>query len=73
MLKTKFDLEQEILACWHVVDDIKLTYETVYDNPEFTGMSATAQDKLSNLLIGLETLYQLKFEKCFNTFEQLVK
>ena len=61
-----FDLEQSILQCWNVVDDIKLITQQVYDRPK-----PLTEDELGNLLIGLETLYTLKFEKCFSEFEDV--
>ena len=69
----RFDLEQEIMSCWSVVDDIKLVMELVCDSGEFSGLPAKAEDKLANLLIGMQAMYQLKFEKCFNTYETLLK
>ena len=61
-----FDLEQSILQCWNVVDDIKLITQQVYDRPK-----PLTEDELGNLLIGLESMYHLKFEKCFNEFEAI--
>ena len=60
-----FDLEQSIMHCWSVVDDIKTVYhsEDLYND----------QDKMMNVLLGLSTLYQLKFEECFKLFEQVTK
>lgn len=64
-MKTRFDLEQEILSCWHVVDDLKTVYhsEKLYED----------ENEMQNALLGLYTLYQLKFESLFNTFEVLVR
>ena len=60
-----FDLEQQILKCWNVVEDIKSirTYEKFYTN----------EDKLGNVLCGLEELYEVKFEVLFSLFEQMTK
>lgn len=62
-----FDLEQDIMSCWGVVDDIKLITELVCDRGD------VSEDTLANLLIGMQTMYQLKFEKCFKTFQTLLK
>ena len=64
-MKNRFDLEQEILSCWHIVDDLKTVYSTerLY----------TDEDEMQNVLLGLYTLYQLKFENLFNTFQVLVQ
>jgi hypothetical protein len=57
----KFELEQAIMNCWHVVDDIK----TVSNN-----VGRLSQDDLLNALIGMSTLYQMKFEDLFAQFEK---
>ena len=63
----RFDLEQQILGCWGIIDEIKLLTEQVLENDDFD------KDKISNFLIGLETIYQLKFDHLFTTFETLVQ
>jgi hypothetical protein len=64
----RFDLEQNIMKCWNVTDDINLLYENVMDsNPELT------TDQIANALLGMHQLYEMKFEKLFRNFEQLVK
>lgn len=63
MTKDRFDLEQEILDCWHITDDLQTIMETD---------SLNLSDDVHNLLLGLKTLYHLKFERTFATFENLV-
>jgi hypothetical protein len=67
MMADRFDLEQQILGCWSITDEIKLLNEQVLENNNFT------KDQISNYLLGLETIYAVKFEKTFNTFETLIK
>lgn len=55
----KFDFEQQILDCWGVLDDL----QCVIDNCD--------DDVVLNALIGIKTLYQFKFEKLWNLFEQV--
>ena len=64
-MKTRFDLEQDIMNCWQVVDDIKAVYhcERLYDD----------ENEMQNVLLGLFTLYQIKFDKLFGTFEEMVE
>ena len=64
-MSDRFDLEQQILDCWHIVDELKTLSEAVCDNNLST-------DQTANILMGLEQLYQLKFDKLFQTFEELV-
>lgn len=61
-----FDLEQQIMDCWHITDDLKILEEAVLDK----GISV---DDTANITIGLEKLYHLKFEKLFNIFENHCK
>jgi len=58
----QFELEQAIMNAWHIVDDIDTIYQRI-DKP-------IDQDELMNLLLGLKTLYQLKFEQLFDVFER---
>ena len=59
----QFDLEQAIMNCWHVVDDIK----TVASHAQ-----KLSQDDLLNSLTGMSTLYQMKFEDLFKEFERYI-
>ena len=61
-----FDLEQEIMKAWHVVDDIQLLNENVME----TDMST---DDIANALLGLASIYNMRFQKVFNMFEDLCK
>jgi hypothetical protein len=67
-MKDRFDLEQQILECWNVTTDIKHVTEYVLDAP----LEPNREDKISNMLIGMEELYNLKFQKLFETFEKLI-
>lgn len=66
----RFDLEQQIMACWNILEDIKLlsigVLEGRPDGEELT------TDEVSNYLMGLEAIYGLKFEQMFNTFSTLI-
>lgn len=64
--RDRFDLEQDILNCWNVVTDIKELNRAMLDRRKMT------DDEISNYLLGLETIYQVKFERLFETFEQLI-
>lgn len=60
-IDAKFELEQNILDAWHVVDDLSTVYSRV---------DTLSQDEIMNLLLGLKSLYQIKFEKLFESFER---
>jgi hypothetical protein len=59
----RFDLEQNIMQCWNVCDDIQL-YLDMLDTLD--------EDQQLNYLIGLKQMYQMKFERCWNSFEKCV-
>ena len=71
MKKTRFDLEDEIMDCWGVVSDLSTVLEYL-DDDFFEGMSPAQQDKLSNLLLGMTEMYDVKFFKMFNTFVECI-
>lgn len=58
-----FDLESRIQECWAVVDDIKLVYhcENLYED----------DDEMMNALLGLFTLYEIKFNNLWSEYEKL--
>lgn len=64
-MKNRFDLEQEILDTWKITNELRLINEALLDKNLST-------DDISNMLIGLYTLYDLKFDQMFNTFETVV-
>lgn len=68
-----FDLEQQIMNAWNVVDDIDMLYTYFGDDPMFAGLDAKAEDEMMNLLLGVKSLYALKFEKLFHTFEEVTR
>lgn len=68
MINTRFDLEQHIMECWMVTTDLKLVTEYLLDAPLEPGRG----DKIANMLLGMETLYEAKFDRCFRTFEKLL-
>lgn len=70
-----FDLEQQILRCWNVTDDIDLITTHFVDSPDWAGehFSAKACDALMNKYLGLKEVYELKFDQMFRTFEEVCK
>jgi hypothetical protein len=66
----RFDLEQQIMNCWNIIEDIKLLNLYVLEGKPEGGEMTT--DDISNYLLGLETIYGLKFDQLFNIFSTLV-
>ena len=65
-MSDRFDLEQQIMACWNVTSDIDTLCEGVLESDMTT-------DQIANILLGMKQLYELKFDKLFNTSEQLMQ
>jgi hypothetical protein len=70
-MKNRFDLEQEIMECWNITSDINDVYEYVMNGDG--KLTPADRDKVANILLGVSQLYELKFNKLFNTFEECVK
>lgn len=62
---TRFDLEQSILKCWNITDDIDTLYGTVFERE-------MSKDELANYLLGLKTIYDVKFNQLFSIFENMI-
>jgi hypothetical protein len=57
-MSDRFDLEQQIMDCWSVVEDINIL--------ESQGASATD-------MVSLAAVYEFKFKRLWDTFEQMVE
>lgn len=62
-MSDRFDLEQQILQTWRITEDLHDLLEA------FDTMS---HDERYNYLIGVQTIYDTKFEKLWSIFEDLV-
>ena len=62
------DLEQHIMECWQLVDDVHLLYEQVMNKDLYKD-----QDRLANALLGLYTIYGMKFGLAFDTYEEALE
>ena len=65
-MSDRFDFEQKIMRCWNVTDDIQEVLDA-------NDRQSLTQDELMNALVGLKTIYQMKFENLFAQFEDMVK
>ena len=65
-MKDRFDFEQDIFECWHVVNDIKQLYEMASDR------GASTED-IANVLLGLQALYDDRFEQLLESLEYILK
>jgi hypothetical protein len=61
----RFEMETQIMSCWNVTTDLKDLTEGVLEYD-------MSQDQIANALMGMQELYEIRFDKLFRTFEQLV-
>ena len=60
-MSTIQDLEQEVMRCWEVVEDLKLLARVVNNGSNHT-----------DTVKGIAEVYNLRFEKAWETYENLV-
>ena len=63
-----YDLEPMIIDCWHVCDDLQVVFKQIGD-----GELDPTQDQLMNTLMGMQQLYQWKFEQLFFKYEGVMR
>ena len=71
-MKDRFDLEQEIMNAWNIIEDIDMIACYFADSPKYAHMPADISDDLINKLFGLKELYSLRFDRLWDTFEECV-
>jgi len=67
--RDRFLLEDKIMQCWHVTDDLDTIAEYIADAED---IPTKHQDQLLNMLFGMRSLYNQKFTSMFNLFGELV-
>ena len=65
MASDRFDFEQQIQKCWLVTDDIADIAEGVLERD-------LDKDQIVNALNGIQQLYELKFNKLWDLFEDVM-
>lgn len=63
----RIELEENIMDCWRVVDDIRVV-QTMHQD-----MGELSVDDMSIILMGIQKLYSLKFQLLFEVFEKHLK
>lgn len=56
------DLEQEVLRCWEVTQDLDLLAQE-YEH----------DDDICNRVLGIKHVYDMRFNKAWNTYEKVVE
>ena len=61
-----FDLEQKILSCWNITDELELIARYIKSGEVQT-------TDIPSVLVGLNNLYSIKFDDLFNEFSKVNK
>jgi hypothetical protein len=61
-MDTRFKLEEHIMDCWGVIEDLDLIKESL-NEPEVN---------TEEVVNSVRVLYEMKFVRLFNTFERLI-
>lgn len=64
-MRTVLDLEEHIMGCWDLVDDLQTLLEIMDER-------GPGSDEAMNVIIGLRALYQHRFKSLFTQFEAAV-
>lgn len=59
----RFDFEQQIYNCWKITDDLKDVTESMTEK--------LTSEQVSTILFGLKELYEIKFNKLWDCFEDV--
>ena len=65
----RFNLEAEIMSVWNTKDDLQSITSRMMDDPD----GPMTEDELTNVLIGLSELHDIRCKKLFNVFEVMVR
>mgnify|MGYP006073251123 CR=1 FL=1 len=63
-----YDLEVNIMDCWSVCNDLETVFKQIGD-----GERVPTEDELMNALMGIQQVYQWKFEQLFYNYEMVLK
>ena len=63
-----YELEPHIMDCWSVCNDLETVFKQIGD-----GERDPTQDEMMNALIGMQQMYQWKFEQLFFKYEGVLE
>jgi hypothetical protein len=64
MAHDRFDFEQQIMECWKITDEIRTAAEGIAEHD-------LTSDQTASILFGLKELYEMKFNKLWDCFEDV--
>jgi len=66
LIDKNFDLEQEIMRCWNVCDDIT-------DLVEMINRNGSSREEIVKILESFCTVYRMRFERTFSIYEDVCR
>jgi hypothetical protein len=63
-----YEIEEKIMDCWSVCNDLESIFKQVGDAEKYP-----TPDELMNTLMGMQQLYQWKFEQLFKKYEDVLE
>ena len=63
-----YELEPHIMDCWSVCNDLESVFRQIGD-----GERDPTPDEMMNTLMGMQQLYQWKFEQLFFKYEEILR
>lgn len=66
MESSRFGLEEAITACWGTKEDLELVYEEALEGD-------SSKEDIANALLGLVKLHDLRCQRTFRIFEELIR
>lgn len=73
MSRAIFDLEQQMLQFANVTDDIEMVNRHFTEDEKWAGMNAELCDAILNKYGAIQQLYEIKFQRMWDTFETVCK
>ena len=68
-MKDRFDLEDRIMVAWQTSDDLEDILHAHFDSKK----GPLSEDELMNALQGLQTSHDIRMQRLWETFEQIIK
>jgi len=63
-----FDLEQQLLKCWNIIDDLRMIHK-MYDDMTPDARMVSALDKIN----AIAELYEVHFSTTWDSFEEVCR
>lgn len=68
IFKNVIEMEEKIMAAWNTAEDIQLLFEQYLDGP-----GEMSEDEVSNALLGIQTLHNMRMQQLWAEFEKLAE